>query len=272
MSTKYLNGENIARKVYDPATEAIRTTSIATFAGGEVDINISDTTDSIKIGDGAGDYLAINPDGSINTNITGDVSIEISAADGDNIAISDGVNTLSVNPDGSINSNVSATDLDIRDLNSSQDSVTAVIASLPLPTGAATESKQDDQITLLDNIDDKLNLGSQLQTNSISVTLASDQPSIPVTVGNEPFKVSGTIDGTPGGTEYTFVNNIRQQVLASHDREEYYTYADFGTKNQRITRIDYVSPTFIGFIIRRDFNYVLDGSRYRRTDSIWTVV
>jgi hypothetical protein len=35
----------------------------------------------------------------------GTLSVEIDAADGDNIAISDGVNTLTVNPDGTINVN-----------------------------------------------------------------------------------------------------------------------------------------------------------------------
>lgn len=97
MSTKYLNTDNILKKVYDPSTEGLRTTAVASFVGGSVDISISDLTDSIKIGDGSGVYLDINPDGSINANV------EVNAADGDNIAISDGTNTMSVNSDGSIN-------------------------------------------------------------------------------------------------------------------------------------------------------------------------
>lgn len=40
------------------------------------------------------------------TAVIGEVQIESSAADGDNIAISDGVNTLDINPDGSINTNI----------------------------------------------------------------------------------------------------------------------------------------------------------------------
>lgn len=103
MSTNHLDANNVIKKVYDPSTEALRTTSIATFAGDTVDVQISDQNDSIKIGDGEGDYLAINDDGSINTVVTGNLQVEISAADGDNIAISDGVDTLAVNPDGSIN-------------------------------------------------------------------------------------------------------------------------------------------------------------------------
>lgn len=46
-----------------------------------------------------GNKFKINADGSI------DANVELSASDGDNVAISDGTNTLVVNPDGSINVN-----------------------------------------------------------------------------------------------------------------------------------------------------------------------
>lgn len=69
MATKYLDANNVIKKVYDPSTESLKTTAVASFVGGEVDINIS-------------------------------------AADGDNIAISDGTNSVVVNPDGSLNVNV----------------------------------------------------------------------------------------------------------------------------------------------------------------------
>lgn len=68
--------------------------------------------DNIAISDGT-DTMAVNPDGSINTAISGDVQIEISAADGDNVAISDGVHTVDVNPDGSLNVNVTGGELAI---------------------------------------------------------------------------------------------------------------------------------------------------------------
>ena len=34
------------------------------------------------------------------------------------------------------------------------------------------------------------------------------------------------------------------------------SYADFGTKNQRITQIDYVSPTIPGIIARKSIAYI----------------
>lgn len=55
--------------------------------------------------DEAQDKLRVDSSVSV-TSITGDVAVEIDAADGDNIAISDGTDTLSVNADGSINVNV----------------------------------------------------------------------------------------------------------------------------------------------------------------------
>lgn len=55
-------------------------------------------TDQVGIGDPESGYtLEILSDGSINANV------QVDAADGDNIAISDGTNTLHINPDGSIN-------------------------------------------------------------------------------------------------------------------------------------------------------------------------
>lgn len=69
-----------------------------------VTVNIDDLTpdkDQVSIGDpDTGFSLEIESDGSINANV------EVDAADGDNIAVSDGTNTLAINPDGSINVNI----------------------------------------------------------------------------------------------------------------------------------------------------------------------
>lgn len=117
-------------------------------------------------------------------------------------------------------------------------------------------------------------LGPQPMAGSISVTIAPDQAPIPViaTLGDEPLKISGTIDGQPNGTEFTFVNNLKLQILDSHDRIANFTYADFGTKNQRVTVIDYSSATFPGSTVRRVFAYTLVGNNYRRDSETWTIV
>ncbi len=91
-------------------------------------------------------------------------------------------------------------------------------------------------------------------------------------VDPDSVQITGSQDGTKTGTKFGVVYNRRQQVLASHDRIDTYTYADFGTKNQRIVRVEYTSATFPGTTVRRDFNYTLDGNRYIRLNSLWTIV
>lgn len=98
------DSEQVLRYAFDDTTGRLRVDAVATIGPGG--INAADG-DNIAISDGV-DTMAVNPDGSINTAISGDVQIEISAADGDNIAIAsqDGSNYLEVEPDGSINVNV----------------------------------------------------------------------------------------------------------------------------------------------------------------------
>jgi hypothetical protein len=127
--------------------------------------------------------------------------------------------------------------------------------------------------TSLTSIDGKLNsLGQKNMAGSVPVVLPSDQASIPVTLADEPVKISGTSNGAPNGTEYTFVNNIKQQILATHDRQQALTYADFGTKNQRVTQIDYTSPTFPSVTARLTLGYTLVGTKYRRDSLTWSIV
>lgn len=268
-----LDANQVLQHAFDDATGKLR-----------VDATVTASVGNVTIQDDDGNELSVNPDGSIDVNLVGDTSIEISAADGDNIAISDGTRTLDINPDGSLNAQISATDLDIRDLSFATDKVDVSgsdvnILSIPLATGAATEAKQDAGNLSLSDINSKLNtLGQKTMTGSVPVVLASDQSGLNVNIeaftGVAPSNVQlvGSIDGTKTGTKYGFVNNLRLQILDSHDRNAEFTYADFGTKNQRISQIDYFSPTFPGITIRRIFNYTLVGNNYRRDDEIWTVV
>lgn len=95
------DADQVLRYAFDDATGRIRVDAVAVIGPGG--ISAADG-DNIAISDGV-DTLEVNPDGSINTAISGQVQIEIDAADGDNIAIAsqDGSNFLDVNPDGSIN-------------------------------------------------------------------------------------------------------------------------------------------------------------------------
>ena len=83
---------------------------------------------------------------------------------------------------------------------------------------------------------------------------------------------AGTEDGLTTSTKFVTVNNVRLQILATHDRSQDIQYADFGTPNQRTTRIDYTSPTFSGIIARKNINYTLVGTRYRRDSITWSII
>ncbi len=67
--------------------------------------------------------------------------------------------------------------------------------------------------------------------------------------------------------------NIRTQILAAEDRTQAITYADFGTRNERVTQIDYQSPdSYPGVIARKTFIYTLVGNAYRLDDIIWEIL
>lgn len=69
MSTK-LDFQQVIKKVYDEVSNRLRVDAAITMTDVEQEVIIDDSTDSIKIGDGSGNYLNINPDGSINVAFT----------------------------------------------------------------------------------------------------------------------------------------------------------------------------------------------------------
>lgn len=105
----------------------------------------------------------------------GEVQIESSAADGDNIAISDGIDILNINADGSINTVVTNT-------------VSISAVSLPLPSGASTSALQTSGNNSLSNIDTKVpaNLtvsATRLLVDNSGVTQPVSAVSLPLPTG-----------------------------------------------------------------------------------------
>jgi len=140
---------------------------------------------------------------------------------------------------------------------------------------------------IIDHSDDSIRLGdgTTLFTGStVGLKTGLDvnilNPSIEVTTDLEAFtgaspdnvQLVGSLDGTKTGAKYGFVNNIRQQVLSAHDRAQDITYADFGTKDQRITQIDYTSPTFPAVTVRKLIAYTLTSGKYRRDSIDWQII
>lgn len=148
-------------------------------------------------------------DGSINIGtVNAELEVQLSHKDNDpntgdiadSVRIGDGVNELTINPDGSINTNI------------------------VFPSGLATEAKQDTQITVLNDINGKIE-----------------------------------------------AENIRQRILKSADRESYITYADFGTKNQRVTKIEYLTSTIPATTASKVIAYTLVGNKYKRDSINWII-
>ncbi len=183
------DGMQVLRAAFDDATNRLRTD--ATFTG-TLEVNLDADTDSVSIADGV-DTLAVNADGSINTNLVGTVALDIDAASGDNISISDGVDTLAVNADGSINVDVTFP-------------VTQAVsaASLPLPTGASTEAKQDDIIQWLTDIElvaADLLTDAQLRASPVPVSAAA----LPLPTGASTEATLSALNGKlpPAYVEFT---------------------------------------------------------------------
>lgn len=68
-----LDAAQIIQLSYDEPNRRLRTDASLSIDSAVISVDIQDTTDSIKIGDGTGPYLDINPDGSINAIITGGI-------------------------------------------------------------------------------------------------------------------------------------------------------------------------------------------------------
>lgn len=115
---------------------------------------------------------------------------------------------------------VSATDLDIRDLSSATDSVAAVQSgawTVGLPTGAATEAKQDTGNTSVASIDTKTvqqTLGSQAAGAGLAATLSTRHEAAATPVAVRISNGSGFT--TPSPTGRTSVELIRNDYAADN--------------------------------------------------------
>lgn len=109
------------------------------------------------------------------------------------------------------------------------------------------------RVTVVNDVSDPI----PVSVSSLSVTITGDAIT------------SGTVDGTSTGTERTFVNNRKNQVLSSHDLAVAYTWLNFGTKDERVSSIVYTSATFVGVTVTRTFTYSLVGTKYRLDSESW---
>ena len=177
--------------------------------------------------------------------------------------------------------------LDIRDLNPLQDgthlgdAITGDTAQVD--TQRRLRVLDADTKAVLDAIQASLNNPANLAQQStlqaillnLTDVLAALNTSVEIrslNANRDDVMVAGSEDGTATGTIRHFVYNLRQQILASHDRQRNFTWSDFGTRTQRISQMDYASSTFPGVIARKSFNYTQIGNRYRLDSEVWSII
>jgi hypothetical protein len=82
-----LDATQVIRRVYDEANNKIRVDAVVSAVIGTVDVILNSATDNVAIASPGGNFLLINPDGSINVNSVVDQA-------SDSIRLGDGVNLI----------------------------------------------------------------------------------------------------------------------------------------------------------------------------------
>jgi hypothetical protein len=294
--TSNLSQENILRDVHDPATQSLRTTAQATIVvPGGLEVAISHTNDSIRLGDGVNLVTS--------TNVSGKQGLDVNIV---NSAALTNIRPLNVLTDSIAAPNVETkldnllTELQLKaDLNEAQN-----IRQLSVTTDSVAapnvETKLDNLLTELqlkadlteaqnirdlDSTQDSVSVPQLATTNTLltnaNTTLTNIQNSLsnPLAVNLDAFNPSpdsvqlvGSEDGTATGNKFGVVYTVRQAILDAKDRNSTITYADFGNKNQRITSITYTSPSFPGVSVVKQLTYTLVGNKYRRDNVNWVVI
>lgn len=140
---------------------------------------------------------------------------------------------LKVETDGSINVNVETLNIDIRDLAFATDKVDVSGSVISLDTPI---------VEVLEDLATEASLIAQTAIiSSINTKLEAD--------------------------------NIKQKILKAEDRDQVLTYADFGTRNQRIIQLDYTSIIAAnGITARKTITYTPVGNLYRRDSITWSLI
>lgn len=165
-SLSSLNGKVVAVN-----TGAVVVASSALPTGAATSTNQTNKSQYTHITDGTDDALVT---------AAGELNVLASAQPGTDIGdvtINNAAGVAAVNiQDGGNSLTVDATDLDIRDLSSASDSVSAVVTSSALPAGASTGALQTTGNTSLASIDTKTpSLGQALAAASVPVVLTAAQ-------------------------------------------------------------------------------------------------
>jgi len=234
LATTTLGQNNVLRSVYDTPSESLRVNLVGSGSPSLPNVvRLSDGTDFLT-------STVIGGSRALDVNIANDITLTLEHTE-DSVRLGDGTIFFTSTQFGPKNA------LDVNFLNE----------------GLATEDNQDITNSLLSSIDNNL---------SNPLTISGNVNISDLSASKDDVKIAGTEDGTVNGVIRHFVNNLRLQILDAHDRQMDITYADFGTKNERITYIIYTSPTFPGVSAVKTLNYSLVSGKYRRDSITWSII
>lgn len=179
---KYLNSENIMKKVFDETTDSLRITGAGS---GPSTVIISSSDDSIAIGNVNGDLMTVNPDGSTNVNIVG------APTSGGRLPVDIGGATVNITGPVTVSNEVEIKNdvgnpipvngtVNVGNFPTSQN---VVVTSSALPSGAATSANQTTANASLSSIDSKLT-GPLPVTGTVDLSSASLAALESITVQN----------------------------------------------------------------------------------------
>jgi hypothetical protein len=216
------------------------------------------------------------------------VGAVVKSADGTQITHTDnaGKKALDVNVANDINVTADISPASLTDLQTIQDTSNTILTQIETNTqGLATETKQDAIISELNAAELIL---TQIETNTQDLATEAKQDII-ISELNQSEAILTQIETNTQGlatalkqddiiTELQNINNaqivlnIKEQIMRATDRQQDITYADFGTKNQRITEINYSAVSVGVQTAKKLITYTLVGNKYRRDSIDWSIV
>lgn len=199
-----------------------------------------------------------------------------------------GIPKKSINPSGSIKTDTTIENINVENLTvgtdgfhaSDPDSMLATGSSDGTKTGTKRAHKIDDDgdlrvkdvagNTILTAIQTLLSSGIIKVDDDASQALLTNILSQLASGG----LVIGTEDGTVGGTQHVFVNNLRKMITGAHDVVSTISWLDItNKKNRRADKIEWTSATFPGLTVRKQFSYTLAAGEYvPTTTGVWSIV
>jgi len=279
-----LDFQQVIRNIYDEATNRIRTDTATVLDGGDLDVLIVHTEDSIRLGDGTNFITSttIGPDIGLDVNVINPLSVEIDAADGDNIAIHDNEgDELEINADGSINVNASQSGIWTTGrtwtLDSGTDSVSAVQSGvwnindisgiISLPTGASTSANQLTEIGHLSSIDTDIDVALSTRASEVTLSTLNNKVTNDYGASSGAVRTASQIGNTTGTADFNAGVTSTQTLRTTSNITRNGTELSYniGTPDANTLRVASILANSLGQI---DYNHGTVGAQTIRVAAV----